>query len=100
MAEQEGRLVGFSFSIPDWCQKERGEPVDTVVYKTLAVRPGRSYAGLGSLLSERTNQIALELGYKNVIHALMHDSNHSRKISDRFARTIRRYTLYAKRLNP
>jgi hypothetical protein len=100
MAEHEGQLVGFSFSIPDWYQKERGETVDTVVYKTLAVRPGRAYAGLGSLLSDLTNQSALNLGYKNVIHALMHESNHSRNISDRFATTIRRYTLYSKRLLP
>ena len=100
MAEQSNRLVGFSFSIPDWCQKERGEPVDTIVYKTIAVLPGRAYAGLGSLLSAQTNRTALKLGYSRVIHALMHDSNHSRKISDRFAHTIRRYTLFAKSLQP
>ena len=37
---------------------------------------------------------------RRAIHALMHDGNASRRISDRFARPFRRYALFAKALEP
>jgi hypothetical protein len=39
--------------------------------------------------------MAREAGYTRAIHALMHDANRSGNISSRYARPIRRYTLYA-----
>jgi hypothetical protein len=50
MAEREGRLVGFLFAIPDLLQAKRGEKINTVIIKTVAVLPERQYAGLGNFL--------------------------------------------------
>lgn len=98
MAEQEGQLVGFLFAIPDLLQTQRGEPINTVIIKTVAILPGRRYAGLGNVLVAQVQTIAHQLGYTRAIHALMHDGNTSRNLSDRYAQTIRRYTLFSKRL--
>ena len=53
-----------------------------------------------SLLVAEVQQRAARLGYARAIHALMHESNVSRNISRRYAQTIRRYALFAKRLAP
>jgi L-amino acid N-acyltransferase YncA len=98
MAEEGEQLVGFLFAVPDLLQAKRGEAIDTVIIKTVAVLPGRAYAGLGSLLLMRGQAIAHALGYRRAIHALMHDDNKSRNISNRYAQTIRRYALFSKRL--
>ncbi|WOB42246.1 GNAT family N-acetyltransferase [Thermoleptolyngbya oregonensis NK1-22] len=98
LAEQEPQLVGFLFAVPDLLQAQRGETVDTVIIKTVAVLPGRRYAGLGNVLVARVQAIAHDLGYRRAIHALMHDDNNSRNLSSRYAHSIRRYTLYARKL--
>jgi GNAT superfamily N-acetyltransferase len=87
-------LVGFLFAIPDWLAAQRGEDLTTLIVKTVAVKPGRAYAGLGSYLVDQVQAIAHQQGYTRAIHALMYDQNLSRNISDRFAQPIRRYTLY------
>jgi hypothetical protein len=56
--------------------------------------------GLGHLLTVQCQVAAYALGYRRVIHALMHDDNISSKISARYAQPIRGYTLFAKRLAP
>lgn len=96
LAEQAGQLVGFVFAIPDYQQKARGEAMDTVIIKTLARLPGRAYAGLGSYLAQELHRRAAQQGYRSVIHALMHDVNASRTISNKSAQTIRQYALYGK----
>jgi L-amino acid N-acyltransferase YncA len=98
IAEHGGRPVGFSFSLPDLLQARRGQAVDTVIVKTIAVRPDKSHAGLGSLLVARTHGAAAALGFRRAIHALMHESNSSLNISRHYAEPMRRYTLYAKAL--
>ncbi len=98
LAEQGEKLVGFLFAVPDWLQAQRGETVNTVIIKTVAVLPGRVYAGLGNVLVARLQAIAHALGYRRAIHALMHDGNNSRNLSSRYAHSIRRYTLYSRRL--
>jgi predicted N-acetyltransferase YhbS len=98
LAEREGRLVGFLFAVPDLAQAQRGEAVDTIVLKTLGVLPERAYAGLGNLLATRCHKTAREMGFTRVIHALMHESNNSRVISERYGRIIRRYALFARPL--
>jgi L-amino acid N-acyltransferase YncA len=99
MAEQQATLVGFLFAIPDRLQTLRGQACDTVIIKTVAVLPDRAYAGLGNLLVAAVQTIAHRLGYTRAIHALMHDANRSRNLSDRYAQTMRRYTLFGKPLN-
>lgn len=97
LAERAGAPVGFVFALPDLEQAKRGQPVDTVVIKTLAVLPGRDLAGLGKLLLEHCQHAARDAGWQRTIHALMHDGNTSRNLGDG-AVEIRRYTLLARRL--
>ena len=68
--------------------------------KTLAVLPEPALAGLGNLLLWRVHEEAKRLGFKRVIHALMHESNTSRNLSGRYAKPFRRYTLFARKLAP
>jgi predicted N-acetyltransferase YhbS len=100
LAERDGMLVGYLFGVPDVLQKLRGEPVSTFIVKTVAVARGQGVSGLGSLLVGVAQQRAHERGYTRAVHALMHESNVSRNISRRYARTIRRYALFARRLRP
>jgi GNAT superfamily N-acetyltransferase len=98
VAEREGDLVGYIFALPDMSQAARGEPVLTVIIKTVAVSPDLAGQGLGSVLVDRVQQRAREMGFTRAIHALMHETNVSRQISSRYGRTIRRYALYSRPL--
>ena len=98
IAEHDGEACGFLFALPDVLQARRSAPVDTVIVKTVAVRPDARYAGLGSVLVARVHRSARELGFRRAIHALMHEGNVSRNISRRFAKPIRRYALFGKTL--
>jgi predicted N-acetyltransferase YhbS len=99
LAEQAERAVGYVFAMPDYAQAQRGEPITTVIVKTLAVLPARANAGLGAVLLGKVHEQAQAMGFTRAIHALMHETNKSRNLSARYARTIRRYTLFAKRLD-
>lgn len=96
MAEREHSLLGFMFGVPDLAQAQRGGAIDTAIAKSIAVKPGRSGAGLGSVLMDQFQQAARRLGYRRVIHALMHEGNRSRQMVAKFGRPIRQYTLYAR----
>jgi GNAT superfamily N-acetyltransferase len=98
LLEQGGRLVGYLFGVPDHLQAKRGLAIDTAIIKTLAVHPSQLGTGQGTFLMGRFHEIAAGLGYRRVIHALMSEDNHSRKISEHTAKTIRRYTLYSQLL--
>ena len=98
IAEHNYNPVGFLFAIPDWLQPQRGESVNTIIIKTVAVLPNRIYAGLGNLLVASCQNRAHQKGFTRAIHALMHDANPSRNLSRRYAETIRRYSLFAKPL--
>ena len=100
LAEQQGRPVGYVFATPDYAQLQRGEALTTTIVKTLAVLPGRSYAGLGALLLRDIHAVAQQLGMTRAIHALMHETNKSRNLSAHYSHTIRRYALLAKRILP
>jgi GNAT superfamily N-acetyltransferase len=99
LAEHEGRLAGYVFALPDLHERARGEPIRTVIIKTLAIRPEREYAGLGAWLLADVQAAAVALGFTRAIHALMHVSNTSRALSDHWqSRRIRRYELFARHL--
>ncbi|MCC6453391.1 MAG: GNAT family N-acetyltransferase [Caldilineaceae bacterium] len=100
LAERAGELVGFLFALPDFSQAQRGEAIDTVILKTLAVLPSLAGKGLGSLLTAAVHTQAYHLGYRWAIHALMHVKNRSRRISAHTARPFRGYTLFARPLTP
>ena len=94
LAERRGDLVGYLFAIPDLAQAQRGQAIDTVILKTVAILPQAELRGLGSLLIARAQQAAYRLGYTRAIHALMHEDNISRRISSHYAITMRRYAVY------
>jgi len=98
IALHEDRPVGFILTLPDLSQARNGGPIDAAIIKTLAVLPDRRFAGLGSYLVAANRRAVRALGYRRLIHALMHESNKSRSISARYAKIIRRYTLFAKAL--
>lgn len=99
MAEHCDELVGFLFAIPDLNESRRGQPVNTVILKTVCVLPEYRGGGLGEFLFGRCQEIAARLGFERAIHALMPEDNRSRRISGRYAATMRRYTLFAKDLS-
>ncbi len=93
IAEEGTRPVGFVLSYPD-------RVPGRLVLKTLATAPDRRGLGLGTVLTARIHQIASQLGFKQVIHALMHSQNPSQHVSLRAsaggAALWRRYALYAR----
>jgi L-amino acid N-acyltransferase YncA len=100
LAEHEGKAAGFLFAIPDMLQAQRGISIDTVVMKSIAVLPGKTYGGLGNLLMVRTIGNIRKLGYKRAIHALTYDGNSSaRNMSAHYAQPIRRYALFCRELS-
>lgn len=98
LAEREGRTVGYMFALPDQAQAQRGQPVTNVIMKTIAVLPECGGLGLGGLMFAEVHAAARRLGFKRAIHALMHETNKSRRMSAHYARIIRRYTLFSRRL--
>lgn len=94
LAERAGKLVGFVFSLPNINDANR----QTIIVKTLARLPQRELAGLGHLLLSRVHEAAQKMGFKQAIHALMHQSNNSLALSNRYARTFREYALLARSL--
>jgi GNAT superfamily N-acetyltransferase len=97
VAERGDSLAGFIFGIPDVLQGRRGAAIDTVILKTIAVDPSIGGMGLGGALIDLVQREARQLGFRRAIHALMHETNVSRTMSDRYARTIRRYALFSRR---
>lgn len=91
--------VGFVFALPDRAQAARGETVDTVIVKTVAVRSEFARLGLGGALVGGAHAAAQALGLRRAIHALMHETNVSRRVSARFdTRPLRRYALFSRSL--
>jgi predicted N-acetyltransferase YhbS len=99
LAEHEERPVGFLFVIPDWLQAQRGQQIDTLILKTVAVLPEYAGRGLVGVLIARGLQAARRLGYTRVIHALMRERSASLRLSGRYGgEVIRRYALFARQL--
>jgi ribosomal protein S18 acetylase RimI-like enzyme len=101
LAERGDTTIGFLFAVPDWLEAGRGQPVHTLVVKTLAILPEYAGRGLGTLLCSQCQEIACQLGFTQAIHALMHERNVSRRISQEYGgRVIRRYALFGRELEP
>jgi GNAT superfamily N-acetyltransferase len=98
LAEDGDHTIGFLFALPDVLQAQRGQPVDTLIFKTIAVLPEYEGQGIGVLLFERSQETAVALGFRRAIHALMHEANSSQNISAHSAQTMRRYALFARHL--
>lgn len=90
--DAQGRLVGFLFGLPD---RLEGAAPKTAILKTYA----SGVRGVGRLLADRFHRAAIDLGYRDVIHALMHADNPSRARSALHRATVfRRYALMGARL--
>ena len=98
IAERAGDPVGFHFGFPDLAQAARGEPIDTVICKTLAVSPSARGQGLGGALTLAMEEAGRQRGLTRSLHALMHEANDSLKISRHGARVMRRYALLGRTL--
>jgi hypothetical protein len=99
LAEQDDTTVGFIFGYPDAARAAAGLPLDTAVAKTIARATGRAWAGVGTVLVAEFQRRVRALGFRRLIHALMHDSNNSRNLSARWhTRPIRRYALFSRAL--
>ena len=92
--DADGRLVGFLFGLPDLAE---GPAPTTVILKTYA----SLRFGVGRLLADTFHRTAAELGFRTVIHALMHEDNLSASRSATYQGTvIRRYALLGRTLTP
>lgn len=101
LAERGGAPVGVVLGLPDVAQAGRGEAVDTVVVKTLAVVPEARGLGLGGALVRAVHEAARARGLTSAVHALMHEGNRSVGISGRHpGRVVRRYALLGRSLAP
>ncbi len=98
IATHEDEPVGFALGLPDWLQAQRGETVNTLIIKSIGVVPKPTYKGLGHLMWARLYAAASELGYSRAIHALMHEAYRTNVVVGDRVKTIRRYALYARRL--
>ena len=96
-AHGDRQPVGVLLAVPDAAQGMRGEPVDTVVLKTLAVDPAWRREGLGGALTRAVHDAARRAGYRSAVHALMHVENPSTRIGAA-AVPIRRYALLGRDL--
>jgi len=97
---EEGEPAGFMFTIPDAAEGQRlgGKP-SSVIVKSLAVNPRWRNLGMGSVLIQRSQEAARQLGFTSAIHALQHEANQSLKITKRNEGVrIREYTLYSRSL--
>lgn len=66
-----------------------------LVVKTIARKAGRQYAGMGRNISEHIVLKAQEFHFETIIHAFMHQDNHSKSLSERFhGKTLKTYALY------
>ena len=99
LAFHESTLIGFCFALPDAARLNAGYNLDTLIIKTIAVRPDRRFAGLGSWMVEQMHLRAAKAGMNRVIHALKAVSNRSQNITTKYRGScLRQYQLFAKSL--
>ncbi|TNF88215.1 MAG: N-acetyltransferase [Gammaproteobacteria bacterium] len=99
IVEKDGQILGLLFAIPDLNQLQRGEAIDTLIFKTLAVAPEMRGRGIAFLLMYRGLRAARAAGYRRIIHALMYRDNRSRGFSDNNqVDVIREYGLFSREL--
>ena len=92
LAFDGSELVGLLLAHADGPRAQR------VVVRTLVVRPGRRWAGLGRRLLEACHGRAAARGHQGVIHAFMLDPGPSLALSRPYATPFRRYVLLGRSL--
>ncbi|MBU6340934.1 MAG: hypothetical protein KGS48_05520 [Bacteroidetes bacterium] len=90
LAEQYNRIVGMIFCIPEPRDPEHKQ----MIVKTLARLPNPEFKGMGEVLCQLLVNQALDLGFNQMIHALMRVDNASMRTSDHFWGSLfREYVL-------
>lgn len=88
--DRDGTPAGFVFGLPDFA--EGAAPATAILKTYAALRPGT-----GAVLAGAFHDAARRLGFREAIHALMHDDNlslrHSRLIG---GKVFRRYALFGR----
>jgi GNAT superfamily N-acetyltransferase len=92
--DEAGRLAGFFFALPDPAGPKVDDRPSRLILKTAAVVDDVRGSGLGTLLIDEPRRLALEKGYRVLIHALMHVDNPSARISRHSGDVFRRYALF------
>ncbi len=98
IAQWQGSPVAFCMALPNLLQVQHGQPVDTVIIKSLATLEAQRGKGLAAVMLAQINRTARTLGMHRTIHALMHEDNPSRQLNHGLMRDFRGYTLYARSL--
>ena len=86
-----GKIIALFFAIPDIYNTV----TPTLIVKTIVRNPSRKYAGIIHLLGNLIVKEARKKGYLQMIHAFMHASNTSNKVSRKFSGEVfRSYVLF------
>lgn len=88
----KNKECGFIFSYPD-------KKSSALIVKTLSVLQEYQGMGAGSILLEEINNTAVNNGFSQIIHALMHSNNSSLKLSKKYGTPISEYQLFGKELS-
>jgi hypothetical protein len=95
VAKEHQEVVGLFLGIYDPFYPKQPQ----VIYKTVAKKPGRAYAGLVHLMMNDMQDTLKGQGITRAIHAFVHESNHSGGLSHKFnGHPIRAYVLLGKAL--
>ncbi len=95
IAEKEGEPVAFGFTFLNAYPSAKKQ----LVFKTLARKYGKEFAGIGHVIAHEIIRRAAEDGVEEVIHAFMIKNATSTDVSNNFAsQPYKSYALYAKEL--
>lgn len=94
--DAEKNLVAIFFAVADIYNGT----THTLIVKTIARNPNPIYAGLIQIMCNRAVAAAKLNGFKQMIHAFMHDDNKSNNVSRNFSGEVfRQYALYGKQIH-
>lgn len=93
--DENGKIIALFFAIPDIYNSK----MPTLVVKTIVRNPARKYAGIIHLLGNLIVKEARKKGYLQMIHAFMHATNTSNKVSKKFSGEVfRSYVLLGNKI--
>ncbi len=93
LAEKKGELIGFVFAFQNLLEKTKKQ----LIYKTVARKYGKEYAGVGHVIALEVMKRAIEDGMEDAIHAFMIYDATSTEVSQNFnSQPYQEYALYAK----
>lgn len=93
VAEKNGELIGFVFAFQNHLETAKKQ----FIYKTVARKYGKEYAGVGHVVALEVMKRAIADGMEDAIHAFMIYDATSTEISGNFnSQPYKEYVLYAK----